>query len=70
MQKKTLWSTLPRLQRMLMRIQDYECTLTYRPGRDMILAESLSRLPDPTDVRYISMLGLKELTWIQKNITA
>ena len=45
--KKSLRSAPARLQRMLMRIQDYDFTIQYRPGKDMVLADSLSRLPDP-----------------------
>ena len=65
--KKPLWSTPPRLQRMLMRIQDYDYTLTYRPGRDMILADSLSRLPDPTNKGEIHLdVRVEGMTWTQK----
>ena len=45
--KKSLRSAPARLQRMLMRIQDFDFTIQYRPGKDMVLADLLSRLPDP-----------------------
>ena len=33
----------PRLQRMLLQLQKYTFTLVYKPGKDMILADTLSR---------------------------
>ena len=33
----------PRLQRMLLRLQKYDFTVKYRPGKEMILADALSR---------------------------
>ena len=42
---KNLTSAPPRLQRMLLRIQDYDMTIEYRPGRDMLVADAMSRLP-------------------------
>ena len=49
--EKSLASTPPRLQRMMLRLQHYDVRIQYRPGREMILADSLSRLnprPDTT----------------------
>ena len=37
----------PRLQRMLLKIQGYNFEIEYRPGYQMILAGTLSRLPNP-----------------------
>ena len=38
----------PRLQRMLLRIQPYEATIRYRPGKEMVYADYLSRVtPTP-----------------------
>ena len=34
----------PRLQRMLLRIQRYDLTIKYKPGTEMLLADSMSRL--------------------------
>ena len=42
--KKSLASTPPRLQRMLLRLQHYDISIKYRPGKEMVLADSLSRL--------------------------
>ena len=42
---KILTSAPSTLQRMLLRIQDYDMTIKYRPGRDMLVADAMSRLP-------------------------
>ena len=42
--KKSLASTPRRLQRMLLRLQHYDVSIKYRPGKEMVLADSLSRL--------------------------
>ena len=45
---KQLSKAPPRLQRMLLRIQPYDITLQYKPGKDMIYADYLSRIsPSP-----------------------
>ena len=46
-QKKSLASTPPRLQRMMLRLQKYDMNIVYRPGKEMVLADMLSRL-NPT----------------------
>ena len=46
---KNLVAAPPRLQRMLLRLQPFSCTIKYRPGRDMLLADALSRLPSPAN---------------------
>ena len=38
-----------RLQRMLLRLQQYDMVITYRPGNKMLLADALSHLPSRTD---------------------
>ena len=45
--KKSLTSAPPRLQRMLLRLQRYDFTLKYRPGKEMIIARGyiFSSLP-------------------------
>ena len=43
--QKHLTSAPPRLQRMLLRLQRYDYAIRYRPGKEMVLADSLSRLP-------------------------
>ena len=42
-QHKNLAKAPPRLQRMLLRIQPYNCTIQYKPGKEMIFADYLSR---------------------------
>ena len=39
---KNLPDTLACLQRMLLRLQNYDVTITYKPGKQMILANALS----------------------------
>ena len=41
--KKPLSKAPARLQRMLLRLQRYNINLLYKPGRDMIFADTLSR---------------------------
>ena len=41
--KKQLSAAPPRLQRMLLQLQRYTFTLVYKPGKDMVLADTLSR---------------------------
>ena len=40
---KNLADTPARLQRMLLRLQNYDVKITYRPGREMLVADTLSR---------------------------
>ena len=41
--KKSLSSAPPRLQRMLLRLQKYDISLKYKPGKEMVVADTLSR---------------------------
>ena len=41
--KKQLSATPPRLQRMLLQLQKYTFTLIHKPGKEMLLADTLSR---------------------------
>ena len=43
--QKNLTSAPPRLQRMLLQLQQYNVTIRYRPGKEMLLADALSRCP-------------------------
>ena len=43
--QKNLASALPRLQHMLLQLQQYDVTIKYRPGKEMLLADALSRCP-------------------------
>ena len=42
---ENLISALVHLQRMLLRLQQYDMVITYRPGKEMLLADALSCLP-------------------------
>ena len=53
-QRKSLKAAPPRLQRMLLRLQPYDVTVTYRPGNEMLLPDGLSRLPVP-DANHIDL---------------
>ena len=44
--QKPLHAAPPRLQRMLLKIQGYNYCFVYRPGTEMVLADTLSRLPN------------------------
>lgn len=52
--KKQLSSAPPRLQRMLLRIQPYDVTIEYKPGKDLIYADYLSRI-SPTQGQMIEL---------------
>ena len=42
---KNLISAPVRLQRMLLRLQQYDMVITYWPGKEMLLTDALSHLP-------------------------
>ena len=48
-QLKSLSAAPPRLQRMLLRLQNYNVHIKYKPGSQMLLADGLSRLPSPNN---------------------
>ena len=52
--KKNLAKAPPRLQRMLLRIQPYECEIKYKPGKEMVFADYLSRI-QPTNGAEIEL---------------
>ena len=43
--QKSLASALARLQQMLLQLQRYDVTVKYQPGKEMLLADALSRCP-------------------------
>ena len=63
-------ASAPRLQRMLLQLQRYDVTIRYRPGKEMLLADALSRYPSRASgeikldmrVDYIAF----SKTWIAK----
>ena len=42
---KNLIAAPPRLQTMLLRLQPFDCTIKYRPGKEMLLVNALFKLP-------------------------
>ena len=48
--KKLLCDAQPRLQRLLLRLQKYNSTLSYPPGKHMVIADTLSRAFSPREV--------------------
>ena len=56
--KKNLMQAPPRLQRMLLRLQPYDCVIKYRPGKEMVTADALSRL-SPLDEFEVSDMNVK-----------
>ena len=47
--KKPLADTPPRLQRMLLQLQKYSFNLKFKPGKEMVLVDTLSRAYIPKD---------------------
>ena len=48
--KKPIMDAPQRLQRMLLRLRWYDISLVYRPGREIVGADTLSRAPDSTQI--------------------
>ena len=48
-QRKPIQAAPPRLQCMLLKLQKYDYTIQYMPGKDMVLADRLSRFPSRTE---------------------
>ena len=46
---KNLIAVPARLQRMLLHLQQYDMIITYRPGKEMLLADVLSQIPSRTN---------------------
>ena len=53
--RKALSSAPPRLQRMLLKIQGYDYSVMYRPGSQMVISDTLSRLPNPKDTGNVTL---------------
>ncbi|GFO20128.1 Pol polyprotein [Plakobranchus ocellatus] len=43
--KKSMSNCPPRIQRFMLKLQKYDIQVTYRPGKEMIIADTLSRDP-------------------------
>ena len=52
---KRIHAAPPRLQRMLLQIQGYNFEIKYRPGQTIVLADALSRLPNPENNAEIEL---------------
>ena len=52
---KPIHAAPPRLQRMLLQIPGYNFKVKYRPGETMVLADTLSRLPNPENNANIEL---------------
>ena len=46
---KNLTAAPTQLQRMLLHLQQYDLVIMYQPGKEMLLADALSRLPSRTN---------------------
>ena len=58
--RKALADAPPRLQRMMLRVQPYDFTITYRPGKDIPIPDCLSRLvPNDRDDPQVSGMEVK-----------
>jgi hypothetical protein len=53
--QKNLTAAPARLQRMLLRLQSYDYSIRYRPGQEMTLADSLSRIPSYASNKEIDL---------------
>ena len=53
--QKPLTCAPPRLQRMLLKLQNYNFTIEHLPGKDMAIADTLSRLPNMANQQEIDL---------------
>ena len=53
--QKPLVNAPPRLQRMLLKLQGYNFKLEYQPGKELVVADTLSRLPNSTKHETIDL---------------
>ena len=53
--QKLLVNAPPRLQRMLLKLQGYNFKLEYQPGKELVVADTLSRLPNSTEHETIDL---------------
>ena len=53
--RKPLQSAPPILKRLLVKLQGYDFDVEYKPGSTMVLADVLSRLPNPNNIEEIPL---------------
>ena len=53
--QKNLIAAPPRLQHMLLRLQEYDVSIIYLPGKEMTLADGFSRLPNKKTKEEINL---------------
>ena len=53
--KKPIHAAPPRLQRMMLKVQGYNFNVVYRPGNEMTLSDTLSRLPNHTNSKQLDL---------------
>ena len=64
--RKPLRCAPPRLQRLLVKIQGYDCNVLYKPGSQMTLPDTLSRLPNPKKKEDVQIdLHIDEVLTVQ-----
>ena len=67
--KKSIHAAPPRLQRMLLQLQKYDYTLIYKPGKEMTLADRLSRFPSNKENTPIELhQNIQHLTFTSDRI--
>ena len=61
--QKPIHAAPPALQRMLLKIQGYDFNLVYRPGPEMVLSDTLSRLPNQANNHAIDLddIGINQV---------
>ena len=52
---KPIASAPPRVQRMLVNIQGYDYSVKCRPGKEMVVSDTLSLLPNPTNTAEVEL---------------
>ena len=67
--KKPIHVASPRVQRMLLQLQKYDYTLIYKPGKELTLADRLSRFPSNKENTLIKLhKNIQHLTFTSDRI--
>ena len=67
-QQKPLTVAPPRLQRMLLCLQTYDAKITYLPGKEMLLADSLSQSPNTDSTEIDSDLQIHHVQFTPQRL--